>query len=308
MNYKICLIGAKDTTISVAKHMIDNICNIDCIITVDENKINTKNISGFSSIDSFATEKDIFLFKVQSYSMNDATTKSFFVNNEFDIGICLGWQRLIPIDVLERFKFGIFGFHGSCAYLPYGRGRSPLNWSIINGDERFILNMFKYDEKADSPNVYQNIMFQINPFDTIRTLQFKNLLCCYEMISNLIIDYKNNCININTSTKDFDYLYPKRNPKDGKIDFKQKTKDIYNLIRGVTKPFPGAFCYCNKSTDTVTVWDASPFDNILNFSKYTPGEVIEIFDNMPVVRTLDGSILIKEYESSITLIKGDILK
>lgn len=219
----------------------------------------------------------------------------------------MGWQRLIPPEVLNQFAAGIFGFHGSCGYLPYGRGRSPLNWSIIEGDTRFILNLFRYDERADSPNVYQNRMFEINIHDTIRTLQYKNLIVSYELVTQLLNDYREGKIKIKNKSNDTDFFYPKRGPEDGKISFMQKTREIYNLVRGVTAPFPGAFCFIKTSNEKVTIWNAVPFDMLLNFSAYQPGEVIEVFDGMPLVRTIDGSLLVRQYESTALLAKHDIL-
>lgn len=307
MNYDICIIGAKDTTIKLSQYLIENVCKIDCIITIDDSKIDISKISGYSSISEFAKKNGIAIYQTQDYSLKDEKSKLFFQDNNFGIGICMGWQRLIPAEVLDRFEGGIFGFHGSCGYLPYGRGRSPLNWSIINGDTRFILNLFRYDEKADSPNVYRNRMFEITPFDTIRTLQYKSLLVSYELVSQLIDDYRNDRIIINQEFKDFNTLYSKRSPKDGKIDFHSKTREIYNLVRGVTRPFPGALAKLNGSED-VTIWNVVPFDEILDFSNYEPGEVIAVFDGIPLIRTVDGSLLIREYESDTEINKGDILR
>lgn len=183
-----------------------------------------------------------------------------------------------------------------------------MNWSIINGDTRFILNLFQYDEKADSPNVYKNQVFEISPFDTIRTLQYKSLLVAYDLAAQLIGDYRNGTICIKHKSKDFDTFYPKRTPEDGKISFGSKTREIYNLVRGVTRPFPGAFVHIKDKGGKITVWDAVPFDTILDFSGYQPGEIIDIFDNMPLVRTVDGALLIREYESDgDRLEKGAIL-
>lgn len=307
MHYNVCLIGTKDTTILLAKHIMTHISPIDCIITIDGSRVDTSRISGYSPITEFAGQNGIALFEAPEYSLRDEVSAAFFKENTFDLGICMGWQRLIPPEVLARFQFGVFGFHGSCGYLPYGRGRSPLNWSIINGDRRFILNLFQYDEKADSPNVFQNRMFEINPFDTIRTLQYKNLLCSYDMVGELIQAYRRGTIPIRRDSCDFDSLYPKRTPQDGKISFEKKTAEIYNLVRGVTRPFPGAFCSCEKTRQTVTVWDAVPFDGILCFSAYCPGQVIDLFDGMPVVRTVDGSLLIRQYDCAVPLTKGDVL-
>lgn len=308
MNYRLCLIGAKDTTISMATFMCEHITKPDCIITVNESSIKTDAIAGFSSIDTFAEEKNIKVFKVNDYSMKDDKTKQFFSENTFELGVCVGWQRLIPRYVLDSFSVGVFGFHGSCAYLPYGRGRSPMNWSIIKGDKRFILNLFKYDEHADSPNVFANRMFEINEHDTIRTLQYKNLMCSYEMVKELWEAFTQKIIKIKTESKDFDSFYPKRTPKDGKIDFTARTAEIYNLIRGVTKPFPGAFAFLNNiDGELIKIWDAVPFDSIIDLSKYSVGEVVEIFDQQPIIRTLDGSIIIRDYECQTVLKKRDIL-
>lgn len=307
MHYDICVIGTKDTTIKLAEYLSENICSPDLIITIDPSAVNTANISGYSPVSDYAREKNTALFMAADYSLQDEASAKFFGSSTFGLGVCMGWQRLIPKSVLDRFSAGIFGFHGSCGYLPYGRGRSPLNWSIINGDTRFILNLFKYDEHADSPNVYKNRMFEINPHDTIRSIQYKNILLSYELVSSLIKDYRAGAIRINTASKDFSTLYPKRKPEDGKIDFRCKTRDIYNLIRGVTAPFPGAFCCLRDGGYKVQVWNAVPFDSVMDFSGYEAGEVIEIFDGMPIVRTLDGSLLIRKYECEKSIVKGDIL-
>ena len=308
MIYKIVLFGTKDTTLNIAKYIKSYISDISLIVTIDEKVLEKNHIAGYSALDDFGEKNNIPIYKALDYSLNDSKTMDFFKCNQFDIGISMGWQRLIPEHVLNAFKFGIFGFHGSCGYLPFGRGRSPLNWSLINGDHRFIMNLFKYDEMADSPNVYKNIVFEINSFDTIKTLQYKSLIVSKRLIADLLKDYEKGSIDISKSSKDFGSWYPKRTPEDGKIDFKHRTDTIYNLIRGVRKPFPGAFCYNSiQEHEKVIIWSAVPFDKILDFSQYTPGEVVDIFDNNVIVRTVDGSLLIKEYQSGKMLRMGDVL-
>ena len=230
--------------------------------------------------------------------------------NTFDLGIVMGWQRLIPKEVLDAFNSGIYGFHGNCGYLPFGRGRSPLNWSVILGDSRFNLNLFRYDEHADSPNVFATEMFQINEHDDIRTAQYKNMICSKNLIRKLVTTYmEKGEIPIRTDSKDYDSWYNKRTASDGKIDFKDRTRNIYNLIRGVAAPFPGAFCYAGTEDEKnkVTVWEAHPFDEMIDFSGFAPGEIVDVFDGKPIVRTVDGSIRIDRYESEVELVVGTVL-
>ena len=306
MNYKISIFGVKDTTYEIIEYIENNIEKIDLIVTIAEEVLSQSNVSGFKSLRKLAEQYHIDIFETKDYTLQDEESQNFFRNNSFEIGISMGWQRLIPEYILDNFEHGIYGFHGSCGYLPYGRGRSPMNWSVINGDTRFIMNLFQYDKNADSPNIFDNIMFEINYHDTIRTIQYKNLLCAKELLSRLLDAFKADRIEIRKETHDFDLWYKKRSAVDGKIDFNSKTRDIYNLIRGVTRPFPGAFAYCNE--EKIIIWDAVPFDQMLDFSKYTPGEVVDVFDDKVIVRTVDGSLLIREYEGSIRLKQKCILK
>ena len=92
---------------------------------------------------------------------------------------------------------------------------------------------------------------------------------------------------------------------EGKIDFHCRTREIYNLIRGVTAPFPGAFAMIKDKK--IIIWDAVPFDEMLDFSQYAPGEIIDIYDNNLIIRTLDGSLLIRKYDYEGNITAGDVL-
>ncbi|MDL2266739.1 hypothetical protein LJC46_01970 [Desulfovibrio sp. OttesenSCG-928-G15] len=306
MNFKIVVFGAKDTTVTVIDYLQHDLkLSVGLLVTVDDNVTRSNEISGFSPMQEVAEKYGIDVFYADSYSLNSAKCQCFFKENSFDLGISMGWQRLVPRYVLDSFKTGVFGFHGSCGYLPFGRGRSVLNWSLIQGLKRFNMNLFKYDEYADSPNVFMKTMFEITDYDTIRTLQYKYLIASKKMLASLFEAYSRNAICINTESKDFDSWYPKRSAEDGHVDFAMSTMAIYNLIRAVTHPFPGAYCYCSEKK--VMIWDAVPFDCILDFSGYRPGEIIDVMDNNLVVRTIDGSLLIRGYESPIDLTRGSVL-
>lgn len=304
MHYKVVVFGVKDTSENIIEFIRQELCPVDLIITIAPKVLEHNQVSGFKGLRHFTDDYGIPVFEADSYFLNDDRTKKFISENTFDLGIVMGWQRLVPKEVLDAFKAGVYGFHGNCGYLPFGRGRSPLNWSIILGDSRFNLNLFRYDEHADSPNVFATEMFQINEHDDIRSAQYKNMICSKNLIRKLVTTYmEKGEIPIRTDSKDYDSWYNKRTAADGKIDFKDRTRNIYNLIRGVAAPFPGAFCYAGKEDDEhkVTIWEAHPFDEMMDFSGYAPGEIIDVFDNKPIVRTVDGSIRIDRYESEVTL-------
>ncbi|TCL59423.1 UDP-4-amino-4-deoxy-L-arabinose formyltransferase/UDP-glucuronic acid dehydrogenase (UDP-4-keto-hexauronic acid decarboxylating) [Kineothrix alysoides] len=306
MKYKVVVFGVKDTSENIVEFIQNNICPVDLVITIHKDVLGKNEVSGFKGLSVLTEKYQIPVFEAQSYFLTDEKTHGFMAENEFEIAISMGWQRLIPAYVLEKFEYGVYGFHGNCGYLPFGRGRSPLNWSMINGDTRFNLNLFRYDENADSPNVFATEMFSITPHDDIRTAQYKNMICSKSLIRKLLKAYSEKNIVIRTESRDFDSWYNKRTAADGKIDFHDRTRNIYNLIRGVAAPFPGAFAMCGERK--VTIWEAHPFDEIIDFSAYAPGEVVDVFDGKPVVRTVDGSLLIERYECEKELMTGDVLE
>lgn len=305
MKYRLAVFGVKDTSENIVEFIHKNIRPVDLVITISREVLNRNQVSGFKGLSVLTEKYGIPVFEADSYFLTDKKTRKFMEENEFEIAISMGWQRLIPKDVLDKFQYGVYGFHGNCGYLPFGRGRSPLNWSIIQGDTRFNLNLFRYDENADSPNVFSTEMFSLTVHDDIRTAQYKNMICSKNLIRKLLKAYDEKNIQIRQESKDFDSWYMKRTASDGKIDFRGRTRDIYNLIRGVAAPFPGAFAMC--AGEKVTVWEAHPFDEMIDFSAYTPGEVVDVFDGKPVVRTVDGSLLIDRYECRRTIGAGDIL-
>ena len=306
MHYNIVVFGVKDASENVIKYIHNDLMKVDLVVTIAPDVTKKNQVAGYKGLSSLKDEMGIEVYEAKRYPLDDADTQAFFRDNSFDLGIVMGWQRLIPAQVLERFSKGVFGFHGNAGYLPFGRGRSPLNWSILLGDTRFNLNLFRYDEQADSPNVFETTMFSITPHDDIRTASYKNLIASKRMIKDLIEAYKTGGdIPIRTETKDFDSWYDKRTPEDGKIDFTKRTREIYNLIRAVASPFPGAFCFVNETR--VTIWQAQPFDEMLDFREYAPGEIIDIMDERLIVRTVDASLLITKYESEVPLKKGMVL-
>ena len=163
------------------------------------------------------------------------------------MAIVVGWQRLIPKNILSKFKVGVYGFHASPIGLPYGKGRSPLNWSIILGYDHVYNHFFKYNEFVDDGEVFSNTKIEITKWDNIFTLKSKILIDQVNSIKKIIREYKKGSIRLKPQSNFIHETYfPKRKPSDGRINLFSSTKIIYNLIRGCSKPFPGAFLLNEK--------------------------------------------------------------
>ncbi|MBT4527073.1 MAG: methionyl-tRNA formyltransferase, partial [Deltaproteobacteria bacterium] len=97
----------------------------------------------------------------------------------------------------------------------------------------------------------------------------------------------------------------KRSAVDGMIDWRMNEVAILNLIRALTKPYPGAqFKYHDQ---IITVWEASKCPQ-KTLSNIEPGKIVQILDNKPVIKCYDGAIVIDKYEPTINLDEGGYVK
>ena len=297
-HYNIVLFGVKTDTYDLYKKFKNH---IDLVVTLDDEEIKNYHISGGKKINKLIDKE---CYESNSYKFSTQECKDFFNNNSFDLGIVYGWQRIIPQYVLDSFKQVIFGFHASPLGLPFGKGRSPLNWSMILNFKQVYNHCFKYNKNVDDGDIYSTTKLDILPWDNISSLRAKSIIDAEKTIDNLITDFNTDQIKLQfQDTTKPESFFPKRTTKDVKIDLTKSTSEIFNLIRGVSHPFPGAFLSLHNKK--ITIWDAHPFSySLFTENQYKPGEILKIFDNNSfLLKTIDGVLLIKDYTCDNVKIK-----
>lgn len=245
---KICIFGNKLSTKKLINHLIKKNISIDCIVFLDEIVANKVDISGkYSELSKFLDDHKISYYKTINYSLKDKRDYNFFNLNNFDLGLCTGWQRLIPKKIIKTFRYGIFGWHGSGFQFPNGRGRSPLNWSIRLGLKRIYHNCFRYSDGVDDGDIFETKLIFIKKNDYIDDLQNKALNHTLLSSEKLISAIKDKRLKLVKQTKHPYIKFPKLTEKSGKISPQlMNFSSAINLIRSCSKPFPGAFIEFNE--------------------------------------------------------------
>ena len=279
------------------------------VIGLKNNYINQDSVSGYCDVEDYCHQNKLDYFGLESYSMSSESDKAMLLSLKIDLLLVLGWQRLIPNWFIKSIKFGVVGAHGSPWGIEKGRGRSPLNWSLIFGCKKFTLSIFKINEGIDEGGIVDTTTFDISEFDDINSGYLKiSWAIAHLMIKNI----KNNRIYKELpqqNTIEPRYL-PKRVPEDGKIDWHQDESTVYNHIRALTKPYPGAYAKIDQKK--IKIWKAIPMGYLIGDERYEPGQIMRInkIDHSLIIKCGNGSILVTEYEldSQIELSEGLILK
>lgn len=269
---KICVLGSKKSTIKLLNFFFNNKIKVDTLVLIDPNKFNSIEISGhISTISSTAQMLGISCYFVETFSLKSQGDKNFFKEKTFDLGFCTSWQRIIPTDILNLFKFGVFGWHGSGYEFPNGRGRSPINWSIRLGLNSIFHNCFKYGAGPDDGDIYETRKIEIKREDYIDDVQEKANKHICDSALRLIDDINLNKLKLTKQINQPFISFPKLNEKSGQLypDL-LRLESARNIVRSCSHPFPGAYIVLSDFDVKIRVWKAeiiSDENNNVNVDK-----------------------------------------
>jgi methionyl-tRNA formyltransferase len=208
-----------------------------------------------------------------------------------DLAIVAGWSKIISKEVLDIPKKGTVGLHS--AMLPKGRGGAPVNWSIIHDEPEIGITLYYLDGGVDSGDIVSQRAVKINDTDDVKSVFEKLTLVAKEMVVTAVSFIEDGTApRKKQDLKEATYR-PRRYPDDGLIIWEKKSRDLFNWIRALTHPYPGAFTYRNRKK--LFVWKSELID--LPGGKWSPGGVVEVKEGRGMVaKTGDGTILLTQVQ------------
>lgn len=295
---RVAVAGCKHTTRDLILGLERSGFRVDHCLTIDPEKAREQKVAGYMDLRPFLEERGIPVTVAEKYSLKSDADRERLLALDIDLLLVMGWQRLIPDWWLESLSIGAFGMHGSSRPLPHGRGRSPMNWSLIQGKDVFYTHLFRYLPGVDDGPVVGVQTFDITPHDSCLTLHFKNTVSMVKLCAEHLPALLAGTARFHPQPGEGASYYPKREAEDGLIHWDDTTEELHNLVRAVTRPFPGAFTFLDDDPGKkVYVWRAAPFDTRLQWPGAAPGEIVEVFyDGTLVVKTGDSTLLVLESE------------
>jgi methionyl-tRNA formyltransferase len=287
---RIVMCACAEMGVNVLEHLVANGMPIAQIVTLTPEQAQRNAVAGYVHFEPIAARLGIPVHHPRTYALKHEADLAFFAENRFDLLLVGGWQRLVPEAVLNTLRVGGLGLHGSSEFLPKGRGRSPVNWSLIEGKRRFIAHLFLMKPAADDGDVVAFEMFDVNEWDTCRTLYYK-LSVVYkrmllEHVPHLLAGRARPVPQVGEPS-----YYPKRTPADGLIDWSRPVFQIHDFIRALTHPYPGAFSYLDGEAPAF-FWGAQPFDTRIAYFGAAEGEVVERFTTGEFVVNCNSGLLL----------------
>ena len=266
---------------------------IRAVITLEQKLAGKKS----GSSDYHKICKKLKLPLIEVVDINDENSFVILKKMDLDLVFVIGWTQLLSPRILKLAKIGMIGAHASL--LPHNRGRAPINWALINGEKKTGNTLFWLTKDADRGDIIDQTLIPITPYDTCTSLYSQVAKSNEEMILRTLAELFTGKIEGKTQRQNAEPPLPERHPEDGSIDWTKDSLSVYNFIRALTRPYPGAFS--RLLGHCFFVWQSALLNGNYTF-RADPGEVIgPVFspvDNAcgQVVACGNGAIILLELE------------
>ena len=174
---------------------------------------------------------ELNIINFQPYSLEDLKFEKKIENLNADLFIVVAFRKL-PEIIWKLPKYGCINLHTSL--LPNYKGAAPINWVLINGEDKTGLTTFFINNKIDSGNIILQEIINLDNKITAASLHNIMLDKGAKLILETIICLNKGTVGVKQINNNSYALAPKLNKEIFKIDWKKPANEIHNLIRGLS--------------------------------------------------------------------------
>ena len=302
---RIVYMGTPEFAVAPLDELIKNGYNVVGVVTVADKASGRGLKINESAVKKYAVEHNIPV--LQPVSLKDPEFLEALKAWKPDLFAVVAF-RMLPKVVWEIPKLGTFNLHA--ALLPQYRGAAPINWAVINGEKTTGVTTFMIDEGMDTGGIMYRYDCRIEPEDTAGDVHDKLMEIGAKLVVNTveaIID-RNVELRVQKSfIQGSEILHPapKLTRELCHIDWDGKTRNIYNLIRGLS-PYPAAFTELSKDDKALQLKiyksvkvTGDEYQTMLEqngLSSAAPGTVLSDGKSYLAFSTADGAISATEIQ------------
>lgn len=160
------------------------------------------------------------------------------------------YSMVVRDDILKIARLGGINIHG--ALLPQYRGCNPTQWAVLNGETVTGVTLHEMTSGIDEGAIIDQMTVPIYFADTWQTIQTRIYKATDKLISKNLLTIISGQWQSTSQLSEKARYYRRRTPEDGLFDWSQPVYKIYNLIRVLVSPHPGAF-YLDDENNRVTL-------------------------------------------------------
>lgn len=286
---KIVYMGTPDFAVAPLEAIIQAGHEVTAVVTQPDKQKGRGKTLQITPVKECALKHNIPVFQPAKIKEKEAVEK--LAEYEADIFVIAAFGQFLPGEILSMPRFGCVNIHASL--LPAYRGAAPIQWAIINGEEKTgvtIMQMEKVDRGVDTGDMLLKKEVPISSKETGESLHDKLMEAGAQLIVEALIKIEKGEL-IPRKQDDAKSSYAGRLTKAmGLIEWEKSAVSIERLIRGLNS-WPSAYTVFNGKT--LKIWEA---DVISEDVDEEPGTITGISKEAITVAAGEGSIQIKSVQ------------
>lgn len=229
---RIVFIGCVEFSAKCLEHLLSLQADIVGVCTKQQSAFN----ADFQSLTGICQKHSIPC--LEENDLNTSSSIDWIARAKPDVIFCFGWSSILKAELLNIASMGVLGYHP--AKLPQNRGRHPIIWALVLGLKETASTFFFMDEGADSGPILSQSDVEIGDFDTAQMLYYKLNKVALAQITDFLPKLQTGVYEVYAQNHEKANYWRLRQKVDGQIDWRMSAKNIFNLVRGLSHPYPGA--------------------------------------------------------------------
>ena len=234
---RIVFMGTPEIAVPSLERLISDGHDLCAVVTQPDRPKGRGKKLAFSPVKEAAMRHELEILQPEKASQPDFLDRLRELNPDLIVVIAFG--QILRKEVLDLPKYGCVNVHVSL--LPKYRGAAPINWAIINGEEKTGVTTMFMDEGLDTGDIIKTREFSLD--DEINAGQLHDIMMeeGADVLSQTVKAIEDGTAERIRQNDDESTYAPMMDRNLGHIDFKKSAVSIHNLVRG-TVPWPGAWC------------------------------------------------------------------
>jgi len=284
---KIVFMGTPNAAVAAFERILQDGHEVVAVWTQPDKPAGRGNKLTASPVKEFAMQNDLPVY--QPTKIKTAESLELFQSHNADVVVVVAYGRILPETFLQAFPKGAINVHFS--QLPKYRGAAPVNWSIVNGEEKTGVTTMKMDAGLDTGGILLQREIEIGKEENAIELMQKLSYLGADLLSETLAMFDELTAQ---PQNDADATFaPIMKKEDGLIDWTKTAQEISNQVRGF-QPFPTSFTKLQEKK--LTVWKTEIMENG-KWKMENVGEILSAnVDELVVSCGNDSALIIQELQ------------
>jgi methionyl-tRNA formyltransferase len=191
----------------------------------------------FASVAKLCEEQDLPYKIIPKENLGQLLPKLQSLNPDYLFSFY--YRFMLPENFLKTARIAALNMHGSL--LPKYRGRAPVNWAVLHGETKTGATLHVMEKKPDAGDIVSQSSVSIELSDNAQAVFNKVSKAAKKVMEQVLPELLKGKVPRQKNDLALGSYFGGRKPEDGKIDWSQNAIQIYNLIRAVAPPYPGAY-------------------------------------------------------------------